>query len=108
MPKIKLIELPHRFKYSAPYDKEIIKIYKKQKLGIKRAEKRKKREAFDKIYSGLYLEVFNMYNFKCADCGGERHIGIHHIDKIHEHMVKENLILLCWACHSRKHHKKAK
>lgn len=40
----------------------------------------------------------------CSDCGKDKTLQVHHIDKDKKNNSQENLVVLCWKCHA-KHHK---
>ena len=40
----------------------------------------------------------------CQDCGNKEWLGIHHQDLNRLNNELDNLILLCWTCHMKKHH----
>ena len=39
----------------------------------------------------------------CQDCGSSEWLGVHHKDLNRLNNSLNNLILLCWECHSKKH-----
>lgn len=53
----------------------------------------------DRAFSELYEGVHKEYGEKCAVCGSEKRLYVHHKDFYHWNMRKENLILLCQRCH---------
>lgn len=65
------------------------------------------KEYNDKIrFGGLRRSVMERDNFSCQDCGGEYpyvKIVVHHIDFNPKNNTMDNLIVLCRACHARKH-----
>ena len=71
---------------------------------ISKAEKQKAFKRYDKQFEDLYDDVRAYYHNKCAECESGDRLGIHHIDLDHVNMARENLILLCWPCHMKKHH----
>ncbi len=42
----------------------------------------------------------------CQECGDKEWLGVHHIDKNRLNNGLDNLTLLCWTCHTKKHHNK--
>ena len=48
-------------------------------------------------------QIFSKYDFKCAICGVEGGLHIHHKDKNPKNNVMSNLILLCGVCHKKIH-----
>ena len=69
---------------------------------MKKREKNRSRKDLDAEYRWLYDKVLAKHGNICAACGGKSP-GIHHIDFVHENMVEENLIPLCWDCHKKVH-----
>ena len=43
----------------------------------------------------------------CQECGNKEWLGVHHQDLNRLNNSLDNLILLCWICHVKKHHNKA-
>ena len=80
-----------RVKYSAQAKREI-KPYSKGYL--QRLE--------DLQYKSIYDQIRERQDNLCAYCDGDKRLGIHHIDKNHSNMHKDNLVLLCWDCHTNK------
>lgn len=50
-------------------------------------------------------EAVNNRDKICQKCGAVEWLGVHHIDKNHLNNELDNLILLCWTCHMKYHHK---
>jgi hypothetical protein len=60
----------------------------------------------------LSLEIYEKFERKCKECGSENDLTIHHLDHkgrnywekgLERNDSKENLVLLCRACHGRLH-----
>lgn len=62
----------------------------------------------DVRYGGNYQAVCNRDGNKCAICGSERNICVHHIDGYYDDKPENNeanrLIVLCRSCHYAVHH----
>ena len=47
--------------------------------------------------------VKELYGFRCKNCGFDRFLHVHHIDRNPENNDIENLVLLCIYCHIKEH-----
>ena len=47
--------------------------------------------------------IYSKYDFKCAICGADEGLHIHHKNKNPKNNVMSNLILLCGVCHKKIH-----
>ena len=43
---------------------------------------------------------------RCAECGTDKDLQVHHIDGDYNNNTVENLIVLCRSCHMKRHRKK--
>lgn len=44
--------------------------------------------------------------FKCAECGDDRNLVVHHKDYNKKNCDEKNLIVLCRKCHNRIHNRR--
>ena len=57
---------------------------------------------YSKKYQQIAYDVFKLKR-ECCICGSVKKLVVHHIDRDHDNNSKENLIVLCGACHKRTH-----
>lgn len=55
-----------------------------------------------KTYQKLAFEKYGLERI-CSKCGSNNRISIHHIDRNKSNCRKDNLLVLCDACHKREH-----
>lgn len=62
-----------------------------------------KNEYFKNAYGGNYRKAIEMDGYKCAKCGGESYLIIHHKDGNRRNNDLDNLTTLCKSCHADAH-----
>lgn len=60
------------------------------------------KQAYPEYYKHMAYKVY-MMEHKCARCGFEGVVAIHHKDSNKTNNSKENLIILCYTCHAKAH-----
>lgn len=74
----------------------------KRKYHAENADRRHAREhSYRKPYLQVYLD--NGGEMKCAKCGSDASLCIHHVDGDHGNNSPDNLVCLCDSCHIRVH-----
>ena len=57
-------------------------------------------------YKAMNSAILERDGFKCRNCGGDKHLLVHHIDKNDNHNSLENLMTMCSTCHLKLHRPK--
>ena len=57
----------------------------------------------DRRFSGIRDYIIGRDNFKCAQCGSNKDLLVHHRDWIRTNNDPSNLITLCRSCHKKEH-----
>jgi hypothetical protein len=100
---------PLHKKEAYEYHKKYVKKYKdKYGIGI---------STITRYGLKLALEIYEKFNRKCSQCGGENNLVIHHLDRkglnyerlgLNPNNDPKNLVILCNRCHSSIHGKQGK
>lgn len=61
------------------------------------------RRLYQQVFQPLYRKCFERYNYQCQLCSGKNMLVIHHKDHNHYNMELNNLMVVCWECHTKIH-----
>ncbi len=64
-------------------------------------------KTFHRLKKEVGLRILEKHNYKCSECGSDKGLCVHHIERTHvdspEYNNEDNLTVLCRSCHMSYH-----